>query len=156
SVDQRLMGATIKCLAMRGGRADCAVNYTGDIWATLMKRKDPPNQETVLEETTRFMREEYATVCLGKLGFENAYTLAMRSRRAKELGISTIDDLCRHAPQLTIAGDLQFFERLDWFHVRDTYGLRFKEIRAMDPALMYAAVAEGKDVDVICAYSSDG
>lgn len=89
------------------------------------------------------------------LGFPNAYVLAMRKDRAGELGIETIDDLRKHTPQFTIAGDLQFFERPEWSRVRDTYGLAFRSYKGMNPSLMYQAVM-GKDVQVICAYSSDG
>src|SRR5207302_827661 len=101
------------------------------------KRKDVADRQVVYEETKRFLKEKYGIECLGLLGFENAYALAMRRDAARELGITTIADLKRHAPRLSIAGDLQFFERPEWTHVRDRYGLSFKEARPMDPSLMY-------------------
>ncbi len=155
-VDQRQgMGETIQFLALREGKIDCCVNYTGNVWATLMKRKEVADPDTVYEETTRFLKERYGVVCLGKLGFQNNYVLAMRRKQAESLGIRTIADLKPHAPGLTIAGDVQFFERPEWFHVRDSYGLAFKGApRGMDPGLMYESIARGS-VDVVCAYSSD-
>jgi osmoprotectant transport system permease protein len=155
-VDQRPgMGETIQFLALRHGQVDCCVNYTGNVWATLMRRKDVADPQTTLAETSRFLHEKYGIVCLGRLGFENAYALAMRREQAEKLGIRTIGDLARHAPHFTIAGDLQFFERSEWANVRTEYGLAFQKVHPMDPTLMYTAVAEGT-VDVICAYSSDG
>jgi osmoprotectant transport system permease protein len=155
-VDQRQsMGETIQFLALRHNQVDCCVNYTGNVWATLMQRKDVQNPQTTFEETTRFLRERYGIVCLGRLGFENAYALAMTRSRAEQLGIRSIADLRRHAPRFRIAGDLQFFERGEWTRVRSQYGLAFREVRPMDATLMYQAVADGS-VDVICAYTSDG
>jgi osmoprotectant transport system permease protein len=155
-VDQRQgMGETIQFLALRHNQIDCCVNYTGNVWATLMKRADVQGTQTTLAETSRFLNEKYGIVCLGPLGFENAYALAMTRSQANKLGIRTIEDLRRHAPRCTIAGDLQFFERSEWARVRQLYGLTFRQTRPMDPTLMYAAVADHA-VDVICAYSSDG
>ena len=54
----------------------------------------------------------------------------------EELGVRTIDDLARRAPGLALAGDLQFFERPEWKHVRDEYGLRFRELKPMDPIII--------------------
>jgi osmoprotectant transport system permease protein len=39
--------------------------------------------------------------------------------------------------------------------VKARYGLEFRELKTMDPSLMYQAVAAG-DVDVISAFSTDG
>ncbi len=154
-VDQRQgMGETIQFLALRSNKVDCCVNYTGNIWVTLMGRKDVASPAKVYEETARFLKEEYGIECLGLLGFQNAYVLAMRKQKAQELGIKTIGDLKEHSPGFTIAGDLQFFERPEWGRVRDTYGLAFASYKGMNPSLMYQAIT--KKVDVICAYSTDG
>lgn len=162
SVDQRPgMAEGIQFLALRRGNIDCCVNYTGNIWAVLMKRTDSATREEVYEETSRFLQEEYGgVVCLGKLGFEDAYAFAMRRDKAQELlGPDeqhwTLVELAKVAPELTLATDLQFLARLEWPKVRDEYGLRFAGVKPMDQTLMYSAVEAGA-VDVICAYTSDG
>ena len=149
------MGETIQFLALRHNQIDCCVNYTGNVWATLMQRKDVQDPRTTFDETSLFLRDKYGIVCLGRLGFENAYAVAMPRRRAEQLGIRTIADLAKHAPLFAIAGDLQFFERSEWSRVRELYGLSFRQTRPMDPTLMYEAIASGA-VDVICPYTSDG
>lgn len=155
-VDQRPgMGETIQFLGLRHNQIDCCVNYTGNVWATLMRRHDVASPAVTLAETSRFLREKYGVVCLGRLGFANAYVLAMPRRRAAALGIRSIADLAPHAPGFAIAADVQFFERAEWARAQALYDLAFRRQRAMDPALMYEAVATG-GVDVICAYSSDG
>jgi osmoprotectant transport system permease protein len=155
-VDQRRsMSEGIQFLALSHNQIDCMVNYSGNVWALLMKRSDPADRRTVLDEVNRYLRAEHGIVCLGSLGFENAYALAMRRDEAERLGIRTVNDLSRHAPQLRIASDNQFFSRPEWFRVRDAYRLQFREQVPMDPTLMYGAVAGGQ-VDVITAYTSDG
>src|SRR5690606_33909231 len=67
----------------------------------------------------------------------------------------TIADLVRHAPQMTIGGDYEFFDRPEWRALRDAYGLRFLNQRSMQATFMYQAAVNG-DVDVVSAFSSDG
>lgn len=155
--DQRFnLGATISSLALQHHQVDCAVTYTGDVWTTLMHRSDdPPDRKVALEDTSRFLQEQYGAVCLGSLGFENTYALAMRRTEAERLGVRSINDLVRHAPQMVIGADMEFFHRHEWDRLRDLYGLQFMEERAMNSSLMYAVVAEGA-VHVITAYSTDG
>jgi osmoprotectant transport system permease protein len=158
TVEQRKgMGETIEFDSLRAGEIDCYVDYSGNIWATVMKRTDFKDRADVLAEITTYLQKQHGVTCLGALGFEDAYALAMPRRRAHELGIRTLADLAEQAPALTIAGDLQFFRRPEWASVRKSYGLSFRETRPMDPTLMYSAVS-GKSpaVDVICAYTSDG
>jgi osmoprotectant transport system permease protein len=79
----------------------------------------------------------------------------MRRPRAAALGIRSIADLARHADELRIGGDLEFFARPEWSALRERYGLSFREQRQFQPTFMYKAV-ESDDVDVIAAFSSDG
>ena len=89
------------------------------------------------------------------LGFENSYALAVRGAEANRLGLRRISDLVVHAPRLAIGADVEFFARPEWTAVRDTYGLAFREQRAMDASLMYQAAAT-EEADVIAAYTTDG
>ena len=150
------LGSTVAFDALRSGDLDVYVDYSGTIWATIMKRREvPPDPSTVLKEVESFLRERHGIVLVGALGFENAYALAMRADRARELGIRSLGDLARHAPSLEIAGDYEFFSRAEWASLERTYGLAFRARRSMDPSLMYQAVRE-RQVDVISAFSTDG
>jgi osmoprotectant transport system permease protein len=131
------------------------VDYSGTIWATIMHREPGPSREAVLEGVTRFLRDEHGIGVAGALGFENTYALAMRRDEARARGVARISELTPHAPRLTIGSDYEFFARPEWAAVRRAYALAFRDLRTMDPALMYQAVAAG-DVDVITAFSTDG
>jgi osmoprotectant transport system permease protein len=149
------LGSAVVFDALANGDIDIYVEYSGTIWANQMKRTDILPRAQVLAEVTQWLDTKYDVKILGGLGFENAYTLAMTKTRADELGVRTVTDLARHAPQLSIAGDYEFFGRPEWKALREAYGLTFRAQRQMQPEFMYPAVAS-REVDVISAYTSDG
>jgi osmoprotectant transport system permease protein len=150
------LGSTVAFDALRAGDIDAYVDYSGTIWATIMKRDSASiDRETVLREVGRFLQDEHGIAVVGALGFENAYAMAMRRAHAAELKVRSLSDLVPYAPRLAVGGDYEFFDRPEWRAIQDGYGLRFREQRSMDPSLMYQAVAHSQ-VDVIGAFSTDG
>ena len=150
------LGSTVAFDALRSGDLDVYVDYSGTIWATIMKRGGSfATREAVLAEVASFLASRHGIRLVGALGFENTYALGMRAERAAALGVTRVGDLARLAPRLEIGGDYEFFQRPEWTALVESYGLRFRRQRSMDSALMYQAVAEGQ-VDVISAFSSDG
>jgi osmoprotectant transport system permease protein len=149
------LGSTVIFEALATGEIDVYVDYSGTIWANHMRRTETKPREAVLAEVGQWLKAERGITMLGSLGFENAYALAMRRARAAQLGVKSIGDLVGHAPQLSIGGDYEFFDRPEWAALRAAYGLNFRAQRQMDPTFMYQAVAGG-EVDVISAFSSDG
>jgi osmoprotectant transport system permease protein len=150
------LGSTVAFDALRTGAIDVYVDYSGTLWANVMKRGDPPRErEQVRSEVARFLREQHGIEVVAALGFENAYALGMRAGRARELGISSIAELARVAPTLEIGGDYEFFQRPEWAALERGYGLSFRAERSMDPALLIEALVQG-EVDVLSAYSTDG
>ncbi len=149
------LGSTVAFDALASGALDLYVDYTGTIWATIMKRSDVPDPGVVLAEVDRYLTATHGITLVAALGFENAYALAMRDEAAGRLGITTISELAPHASNLVMAGDYEFFSRPEWTALASTYGLAFRERRSMDASLMYTAVASAQ-VDVISAFSTDG
>jgi osmoprotectant transport system permease protein len=149
------LGSAIAFRALASGDIDVYVDYSGTLWTNVMDRRDSPPRDEMLSELTRWMAERYGVRVLGALGFENAYALAMKQERASALGVRTIDDLARHAPQLAFGTDLEFLSRPEWATLRGAYGLNFSVQRSYNPTFMYRALQTG-DVDVITAFSSDG
>ena len=149
------MGSTIVFNALCDGDVDCYVDYTGTIWANHMKRKDTVTPIEMVVDVATFLRGEHGVVSLGSLGFSNDYVFMMRPEDASRLQINTLDDLAKHAKQLKVAADIEFFGRPEWASVRDAYGIEFQEKLTMEPTLMYGAI-ENKNVDVIVAFRTDG
>ncbi len=146
------LGSTVAFDALADGAIDLYVDYSGTLWATVMERAtEGVNRAEVLAGTEAWLREEKGIDLLCELGFENTYALVMRGDES----LGSIDALATRAPELVVGGDYELFERPEWRALEEAYGLRFAEERAMDPSLMYEALARG-DVDVIGAYSTDG
>jgi osmoprotectant transport system permease protein len=150
------LGSTVAFDALRAGEIDVYVEYSGTVWATLMKRADlPARRADVLDEVGRWLAREHGVELVGALGFENTYALGMRAEDSRTRGIRRISDLAPRSPALEIGGDFEFFARAEWSALERAYGLAFRARRTMDPSLMYQALAAG-EVDVISAYSTDG
>src|SRR6185312_5359924 len=149
------LGSTIAYSALKAGEVDVYVDYSGTLWANILKRTDNPGRQAVLGQLTTQLKARDGVVVLGSLGFENAYALAMRRAEAERLGVRTLDDLAAHAPQLTLGADLEFLSRPEWASVRDAYGLKFGKQTQFQPTFMYRALTSGQ-ADVISAFSSDG
>jgi osmoprotectant transport system permease protein len=149
------MGSTILFDALRNNSVDVSVDYSGTIWATIMKRPQPIDRTEMLIDVATYLKDEHGIITLGRLGFENAYALAMSRARADEFGVQTIDDLRPIADRLILGSDPEFFGRPEWSRVREIYGLESMRTRSMDSTFLYGAVRDGK-VDAITAYSTDG
>ena len=149
------LGSAVLHGAVASSSIDISVDYTGTIWTNELGRTDNPGRDTVFETIVDWEQENTGTLVLGRLGFENNYGFAMRADRARQLGLQSLADLAPVAPQLTLGGDPEFFERPEWISVRDTYGLRVGETRNFSPTFMYNALASG-EADIISAYTSDG
>ncbi|MBB1090726.1 ABC transporter permease subunit [Rhodopseudomonas palustris] len=148
------LGSSVIYDALKSGDIDAYVDYSGTLWANQFHHPGIAPRGQVLADLTTDLAKDGVTL-IGELGFANAYALVMPRARAEALGVRSIADLVARAPQMTIAGDYEFFSRPEWANLRRTYGLSFKTERQMQPDFMYAAVASG-EVDLIAGYTSDG
>ena len=149
------LGSAVAHSAAASGEIDVYVDYTGTIWANQMKRDDNIPRDEMYAAIEEWETENTGMKMLGRLGFENAYGLAMQQEVATSGEFESIADLAARGQAMTIGGDPEFFERPEWIVVRDAYGLRFAEKRNFSPTFMYNALKSG-EADVIGAYTSDG
>jgi osmoprotectant transport system permease protein len=145
-----LGGTGIVYAALEHGDIDVYPEYTGTIAQAILKESPATSIDTL-----RARLLPRGLTLSAPLGFDNTYALALRRDTAERLGVRTISDLARH-PRLTAAFDPGFLEREDgWPGLRRHYGLRLADVRIMEHALTYAALASGR-VDVIDVFSTDG
>ena len=152
------LGSVVAYRAVASGEIDAYVDYSGTLWANVLKRKDNPPRAALLAQLTDALKARDGVLVLGPLGFENAYALAMRRARAQALGrrIRIADLARRMRPNLTLGSDFEFLSRPEWAaDCATAYGLGFKAERRYQPTFMYKAVTGG-EADVISAFSSDG
>ncbi|HEU5197077.1 MAG TPA: glycine betaine ABC transporter substrate-binding protein [Methylomirabilota bacterium] len=145
-----LGGTGLVYTALAAGELDVYPEYTGTIARAILK---DPGATTL--EAIRARMAERGLVVGQPLGFDNAYALAVSRATATRLGLRTLSDLRGHR-ELTAAFDPGFLERDDgWPGLRRHYGLDFRDVRIMEHALAYRALASG-GVDVITVFTTDG
>jgi osmoprotectant transport system permease protein len=149
------LGSATAYRALVSGEIDAYVDYSGTLWANVLRRNDNPGRAAVLADLTRELERRDGVTVLGPLGFENAYVLVMGADRARSLGIASLADLAARAPGLKLGSDLEFLSRPEWAAIRSAYGLSFARLTSYQPTFMYRALADG-EADVISAFSSDG
>nr|WP_254216769.1 glycine betaine ABC transporter substrate-binding protein [Synechococcus sp. CCY 9618] len=148
--------------AVRRGRIDGYVEYTGTAWTTLLGQTPPPPEtldpaRKVFEDTRRLYAARFGLAVFPSLGFENSFAILVRRGEAKRLGIASISAAAPHTPGWRAGFGYEFLNRPDGFPglVR-RYGLRFAgPPEAMDLGLTYRALAEGQ-VDLIAGDSTNG
>ena len=145
--------------ALRSGRLDGYVEYTGTAWTAILGQPPlPPQQRQELwRRSQRLYRDRFDLRLFPSLGFENTFALLVRRADADRLGLRRISDLER-APRHWRAGfGYEFLNRPDGFPgLASRYGLRFTTPPlAMDLGLTYRALAD-RQVDLIAGDSTNG
>jgi osmoprotectant transport system permease protein len=146
---QGMGGTIIVWEALKSGQIGLYPEYTGTISEEILKSKTPLSLDA--------MRQQLKLLGVGvgeELGFNNTYAIVMRQEQAKELGIRTISDLRQH-PELRAGITHEFLKRQDgWEPLSRRYNFPIKNVRGIDHALGYAALASG-EIDLKDAYSTD-
>ena len=155
TAQRQSLGSIVAFDALAAGDVDVYVDYSGTVWANVMGQTGTGSRAEVRSAVAQYLDETHGIQIAATLGFENAYSLAMRDEDADRLGIARISDLPPLGLTLSMGGDLEFFSRPEWTAIEEVYGLRLAEERTMDAGLMYQAAAEGA-VDLISAYTTDG
>lgn len=147
--------------AVRQNQIDCMVAYTGDISAMLLPQATFATPDAARSEVKRYLEEEYGVHCLGELGYQSAYCVAVTGPRAADWKLRSVADLAAHARThlkrpLRLGGDLVFFERNEWSRLKKEYEFPTDVVIVpLEPTLMFGAVGDGS-VDAIVGYTSDG
>lgn len=151
------LGGTDVCFnAMKNGGADLYVEYTGTGLVNIMGKDVMTDPEKVYQYVKTEFPKQYQMEWLNPIGFNNTYAIAVTQETAAKYNLKKVSDLKQHAGELTFGTEQEFLERQDGLKgLEKTYGVKFKDTKAMDPGLKYSALAE-KKVDLIDAFSTDG
>ena len=156
--------------ALRRGRIDGYVEYTGTAWTAILRQPPLPplpqpqraEQQTeqrakVWQNVRQLYSERYGLRLFPSLGFENTFAILIRRADGQRLGLRKISDAVAPARQWKAAFGYEFLNRADGFSgLAQRYGLRFaKPPSAMDLGLTYRALADGR-VDLIAGDSTNG
>ena len=156
--------------ALRRGRIDGYVEYTGTAWTAILNQPPLPplpqqqraeqraeQRAKVWQNVRQLYSERYGLRLFPSLGFENTFAILIRRTDCQRLGLRTISDAVAPARQWTAAFGYEFLNRADGFSgLAQRYGLRFaKPPSAMDLGLTYRALADDR-VDLIAGDSTNG
>jgi osmoprotectant transport system permease protein len=157
-VERRLnLGGTSICHeALRSGRLDAYVEYTGTALTDILKMGTTADPRIALER----VQEGYRGLGLrlgAPLGFDDTFALVVRRGFAKNRGVNRISDLAPLARTLRVGLFGEFLERADGMAgLLKAYGLELRvPPREMDLGLLYAALVQDQ-VDVVVGNSTDG
>jgi osmoprotectant transport system substrate-binding protein len=156
-VKENLGGTLVNYEALKKGDIQAYVEYTGTIYSQILKK--PPLEKwdptVVYQESEKGMLDRDKIVIASRLGFEDAYAIAVNKDWAEAKGVSNISDLAPYASNLVIGTDPEFATREDGLpQVAKIYGFSFKSYKSMNPGIMYEAI-KNKQVDAISAYTTD-
>jgi osmoprotectant transport system permease protein len=157
-VDRRPgLGATeIAFNALRTSAIDVYPEYTGTGLLAILGEQPSSDPRAVYQQVSREFRRRYNVRWLPPLGFQNTYAIAVRRATAEQLNLANLSDLARTGPTLRAGLTADFIGRPDGLPgLEKAYGIRFRSVRALLPAVKYQALAAG-EVDIIDGYSTDG
>lgn len=166
-VDRRfyLAGSYIAHQALRSGRIDLYVEYTGTALATILKEQprlvpsaaEGGDAAEVFERVKAGYAQRFGLEVTEPLGFNNTFAIVVRGEDARRLNLRTLSEAAQHTPGWRAGFGYEFLERPDGYAgLAETYGLRFAaQPRIMDLGLLYRALKE-KQVDLVAGNSTDG
>ena len=152
-----LAGSYICHQALVGGRIDAYVEYTGTALTAVLKQPVDRDRERVLATVRELYAQRYEVRVEPPLGFENTFAMVMRGEDARRLGVRTLSEAARYAPEWRLGVGYEFQERPDGLKgLEAAYGLRFAGApRVMDLGLLYRSLA-ARQVDLVAGTSTDG
>lgn len=152
-----LAGSYICQQALLAGRIDTYVEYTGTALTAILKDPVETDPAAVFQKVRDQYEQRFHLEVMPSLGFENTFAIVVRGEDARSLGLTTISDAARYAPQWRAGFGFEFSERPDGYAgLARVYGLRFAEPpRILDLGLLYRALLE-KQVDLVAGNSTDG
>lgn len=146
--------------AVRRGRIDGYVEYSGTAWSAILKQPEsrrPADRRALWQRSRQLMAERFGLRMFPSLGFENSFAMLIRRADGERLGLRTLSQAVPAARRWRAAFGYEFLNRPDgWPGLARRYGFQLASPpSAMDLGLTYRALAEGR-VDLIAGDSTNG
>jgi glycine betaine/choline ABC-type transport system substrate-binding protein len=144
--------------AVKSGQVDAYPEYTGTALTSFFKLKatDVPHDDQKAYQLAKANFAKQSLTALAPTPFTDSNGVGMLKTEADKSGIKTISDLKPKASQLTFSGTPECPQRPDCLlGLEQVYGLKFKKVIPVDPALRYT-VLQDKRADVSIVFTTDG
>ena len=150
-----LASTSLEMTAMENGDIDMVVDYSGQVYLSVLGLPLNTNTDEVYEILSEKMRDDYNISVSAPLGYNNTYAMSVRPEIAEQYQLETLTDLMAVAPELRLGCTADFTQREDALpRLESTFHTKFGEVNALDVAVRYIAIDSGQ-VDVIDAFATD-
>lgn len=146
-----LGGSGIVFNAIRTGKIDAYVDYTGTIAQALLKKQALRDIEDIRKAVHKYDLE-----ISDPLGFKNNFALGVKRSTAKKLNLWKMSDLKQLSKLIRVGVSHEFFSRIDGYQgLKKYYELPSNlRVQTMTQSLAFEALADGK-IDVTEVFTTD-
>ena len=132
--------------------------YTGTSWLAYNKKDSPIVGVKAQYDAVKEIDATQGVAWLDGAPFNNTYAFAIRSAKAKELGVKTLADVAKlPVADQTFCIESEFAARPDgWAGVKTAYGMPNATTVTLDTGAIYSVTADGKDCNFGEVFATDG
>lgn len=98
-----LASTSLEMTAMENGDIDMVVDYSGQVYLSVLGLPLNTNTDEVYEILSEKMRDDYNISVSAPLGYNNTYAMSVRPEIAEQYQLETLTDLMAVAPELRLA-----------------------------------------------------
>ena len=152
-----LAGTYICQQAMLAGRIDIYPEYTGTALTAILKEKIGGDKAEVYQRVKREYEARLGLTLGPQFGFNDTFAMEIRGDDARRLGVKTLSQAAKFAPQWRAGFGYEFMERPDGYAgLAAAYGLHFAAPpRVMDLGLLAPALKDHQ-IDIAAGNATDG
>ena len=134
--------------------------YTGTSWITYNKNTTPVKGEAAQFDATKAADAKNGIAWLDPAPLNNTYAFAIRSDKAKKLGVTSLSDIAKlPAKDQTFCIESEFSTRDDgWPGLKKAYGITVPDsnVSLLDTGVIYTATQKGTDCNFGEVFQTDG
>jgi osmoprotectant transport system substrate-binding protein len=132
--------------------------YTGTSWLAYNEKDAPVAGVQAQYDAVKELDAANGVAWLDGAPFNNTYAFAIRSDKAKELGVTSLSDVAMlPVADQTFCVESEFAARPDgWEGVKTTYGMPDATTVTLDTGAIYSVTADGKDCNFGEVFATDG
>lgn len=159
-VNTQLVGSANVRQALEHGDFIGYWEYTGTSWITYNKQTKPITDPEKQFEAVKAADAKQGIAWIDPAPFNNTYAFAIRSDKAKELGVTSLSDVAAlPASEQTFCIESEFSTRDDgWPGLKQAYGIDVPDsnVKLLDTGVIYTATQKGDDCNFGEVFSTDG
>jgi len=134
--------------------------YTGTSWITYNKNTTPVKGEAAQFDATKAADAKNGIAWLDPAPLNNTYAFAIRSDKAKKLGVTSLSDIAKlPVKDQTFCIESEFSTRDDgWPGLKKAYGITVPDsnVSLLDTGVIYTATQKGTDCNFGEVFQTDG